>query len=36
VPYAFDRAAAALSKAMPIDPGTEDVSVTVTVRWALR
>ena len=31
----FDRAAA-LAKAMPIDAGTQDVTVTVTVRWALR
>ena len=37
VPYALDRAAlAAGTKAVPIDAGTSDVSVTVTVRWALR
>lgn len=37
VPYAYDsaRTASAL-KAVPIEPGTSDVSVSVTVRWALR
>jgi uncharacterized protein YggE len=34
VPYA--AATVAQDKAVPIDPGTSDVSVTVTVRWALR
>jgi uncharacterized protein len=36
IPYAYDGAGAALKAAVPIDPGTSDVSVTVTVRWALR
>jgi uncharacterized protein YggE len=36
VPYAtYDRAAKALQEA-PIDAGTQDVTVSVTVRWALR
>jgi len=36
VPYAtYDRAAAEL-KAVPIDAGSQEVSVSVTVRWALR
>jgi uncharacterized protein YggE len=37
VPYTYDSAArAGALKAVPIDAGTSDVSVTVTVRWALR
>ncbi len=36
IPYAYDKAAAQLSKAVPIEAGTTDVSVQVTVRWALR
>ena len=37
VPYALDSAAAAkpASSPVPIDPGTSQVSVSVTVRWAL-
>jgi uncharacterized protein YggE len=36
IPTAYDRAALAAAKPVPIDAGTTDVSVTVTVRWALR
>jgi uncharacterized protein YggE len=36
MPYAFDATASALKAAVPIDAGTQDVTVTVTVRWALR
>jgi uncharacterized protein YggE len=38
VPYAFGDAQASAAKALspvPIQPGTSDLSVTVTVRWAL-
>lgn len=35
-PAAYDAVRTAAAKAVPIDPGTTDVSVTVTVRWALR
>ncbi|HUR52197.1 MAG TPA: SIMPL domain-containing protein [Mycobacteriales bacterium] len=35
VRYAYDGAAQ-LKSPVPIDPGTSDVAVTVTVRWALR
>ena len=37
VPYAYDSARTVSGlKAVPIEPGTSDVSVSVTVRWALR
>ena len=36
MPYAYDSATRGASKAVPIDPGTSDVSVSVNVRWALR
>jgi uncharacterized protein YggE len=36
VPLAYDAARSAQAKALPIDAGTNEVSVTVTVRWALR
>ena len=37
VPYGMDATAGmALKAAVPIDAGTQDVTVTVTVRWALR
>jgi uncharacterized protein YggE len=36
VPFAYDAARASALKEVPIDAGTSDVSVTVTVRWALR
>ena len=36
IPYAFDGASRSVKEAVPIDAGTSDVSVSVTVRWALR
>jgi uncharacterized protein len=36
IPYAYDGASRALKSPVPIDAGTSDVSVTVTVRWSLR
>ena len=36
VPYAAGLSALAGKPAVPISPGTSDVSVTVSVRWALR
>ena len=36
MPLAYDAARSAQAKAVPIEAGTTDVSVTVTVRWALR
>ncbi len=36
VPFAYDGAGRSSLKAVPIDAGTTDVTVTVTVRWALR
>lgn len=34
--YAYDSAKAASRSPVPIEPGTSDISVSVTVRWALR
>lgn len=37
IPYAYRKALAGTqASAVPISPGTQDVSVSVTVRWALR
>jgi uncharacterized protein len=36
IPYGYDKALARTASAVPINPGTQDVSVSVTVRWALR
>ncbi len=36
VSYAYDGLAATAKSAVPLDPGTSQVSVSVTIRWALQ